>query len=59
MHLDIWALHLDSTSPELEYEEERNPSWISYMGWVSELQVRRAYTGLEPWVGSLQKARGQ
>eukprot|EP00435_Cladocopium_sp_Y103_P050537 s212_g15.t1 len=41
MHLDIWALHLESTSPELEYEEERSPSWISYMGWVSELQAHK------------------
>lgn len=41
MHLDIWALHLESTSPELEYEEGRNPSWISYMGWVSELQAHK------------------
>ena len=41
MHFDIWALHLETMSPELQYEEERSPSWVAHMGWVAELQVRR------------------
>ena len=45
MHFDIWALHLETMSPELQYEEERSPSWVAHMGWVSELQVGRK--GLE------------
>lgn len=41
MHFDVWALHLETMSPELQYEEERFPSWVAHMGWVSELQVHK------------------
>ncbi|CAK9103415.1 unnamed protein product [Durusdinium trenchii] len=39
MHLDLWALHLESSSDHLRHEERRVPSWVSHFGWVSELQV--------------------
>ena len=44
MHFDVWALHLETMSPELQYEEERFPSWVAHMGWVSELQVREFHS---------------
>lgn len=39
MHLDLWALHLESSSDHLRHEERRVPSWVSHFGWVSELQA--------------------
>ena len=30
MHLDIWALHLETMSEELRAEERRQPSWDAW-----------------------------
>lgn len=55
MHFDIWALHLETMSPELQYEEERSPSWVAHMGWVSELQVGYQTSSGVSFVGSIGK----
>jgi hypothetical protein len=39
LRIDVWAAHLDTTSPEIEAQKQRMPHWVSFVGWVSELQV--------------------
>ncbi|CAE7211494.1 Ermp1, partial [Symbiodinium microadriaticum] len=41
LDMDIWGLHLETSSPELQHEKERTPSWVNFYGWTSELQVHR------------------
>ncbi|CAJ1379307.1 unnamed protein product [Effrenium voratum] len=45
LEMEVWAMHFETTSDELLYEERRVPSWVSYLGWVSELQAHRIALG--------------
>merc|ERR1712060_970473 len=39
LRMDIWSTHLETQSKELTAHRERMPHWVSFAGWVTELQV--------------------
>jgi len=43
LRMDVWATHLDTASPEIEAQAQRMPHWVSFVGWVSELQVHELH----------------